>query len=639
MGTLLLECALRAALVAAGTGVALGLMRIRSAAMRHGAWTAVVVTMLVLPVWAAIGPKLSLSVLHAAPQPTAWGAQAGTTAMPAPPVEPDRVFDAGAPGAPATTRSSIAWPRALMALYATGVAFLLLRLATGMALAHRLRRSATRVCGRATSERCAAPITIGWLRPTLILPLGWQHWPGDRLNLVLTHEREHARRRDPLVQSLALLNRAIFWFHPLAWWLERRLGALAEERCDAAVLEAGHSAEAYSECLIDLARSVASRGHRLRAVGMAMPGGGLRARLERIGHAPLALRTSRARLACTIVLCAASTAFFAGATLTARTTAAIDPAAVLAQAAGAIPKFDVVSVKPCDPNDRGSHGTRGGGSGRGGSSAVAVSRDRLVEHCLTLMNLIQNAYIRFADGRSHDAWGIFDTPIQGGPAWIEHDPFEIEATSIGQPSQEMMRGPMLQAVLEDRFHLKIHRETRQGPVYDLVVAAGGPKLKPADAGVCVPPDWTVFPMPPLPDGQHRCAITGGLVDASGNRIPMPPPPGPTYTLMWEDEAISLDDLAMDLLHLDRPVVNKTGLAGLFSLRLTHTFDRSDPDDGPPVGNARVAAVELKAQLGLELKSSTGPRDFLVIDHVERPTPDLPAPAPPARAAGPGGGRP
>jgi uncharacterized protein (TIGR03435 family) len=634
MATLLFECAIRATLIAGGIGLALWLTRVTSAGTRHAAWTALVVTMLVLPAWTAIGPRVSLPVLQAAPHAASVPGAPGTIVAPPAAVQPNQIIDATAPGLPPTmTPPSVAWPRVLVALYALGVIGLLVRLGIGTAVAHRLRRSATLSGGRVTSDRIAAPITVGWLAPTLILPAGWPNWPSETLALVLTHEREHARGRDPLVQWLALLNRAVFWFHPLAWWLERHVAVLAEERCDAAVLAAGHSAAAYSECLIDLARSVARRGRRVQTLGMAMPGGHLVTRLHRIADAPLARPTSRARLACTVALCATSTALFAAAALTPRTPSFVDGRAE--QAAGAIPKFDVVSVKPCDPNDPGSRGTRSGGSGRGGSGGSAVSPDRLVEHCLTLYNMIQNAYIRFADGRGHDAWTTIGTPIEGGPDWIKHDPYEVEATTAATTTQEMMRGPMLQAVLEDRFHLKIRRETRQGPVYDLVVAASGLKMTPAQEGVCVPPDWTVFPMPALPDGQHRCGITGGLVDANGNSIPMPPPPGPTYTLMWQNEAISLDEIATDFLHLDRPVVNQTGLAGLFAFRLTHTFDRADPDDGPPGGNARVAAAELKAQLGLELKPSAGPRGFLVIDHVERPTPDGPVPSPPARAAGPG----
>ena len=83
-------------------------------------------------------------------------------------------------------------------------------------------------------------MTVGWLHPVIVLPPNWRDWPAGKLEAVLTHEHEHARRRDPLVQWLALLNRAVFWFHPLAWWLERRISALAEEACDAAVMRRGH---------------------------------------------------------------------------------------------------------------------------------------------------------------------------------------------------------------------------------------------------------------------------------------------------------------------------------------------------------------------------------------------------------------
>jgi beta-lactamase regulating signal transducer with metallopeptidase domain len=88
----------------------------------------------------------------------------------------------------------------------------------------------------------------------VVLPENWSQWPAAQLDAVLAHEHEHARRRDPLFQWLALLNRAVFWFHPLAWWLERRIAALAEEACDAVVLARGHDPRDYSEYLIDITR-------------------------------------------------------------------------------------------------------------------------------------------------------------------------------------------------------------------------------------------------------------------------------------------------------------------------------------------------------------------------------------------------
>ena len=133
-----------------------------------------------------------------------------------------------------------------------GVAALLARLAVGTVRAHLLVRTAANRDGMLTSCMCAAPVTVGWLRPSVILLECWREWPREQLEAVLMHEREHARRRDPLVQWLALLNRAIFWFHPLAWWLERRLSGLAEEACDAVVLAQGHDPYEYSEYLLEI---------------------------------------------------------------------------------------------------------------------------------------------------------------------------------------------------------------------------------------------------------------------------------------------------------------------------------------------------------------------------------------------------
>jgi TonB family protein len=202
----------------------------------------------------------------------------------------------------------------LAAAYLLGFCFLLARLAIGTVRAHRLVRRAANREGRLTSDACAAPVTVGWLNPTVILPEHWPRWPQAQLNAVLTHEDEHARRRDPLVQWLALLNRAVFWFHPLAWWLERRLSALAEEACDAAVLARGHDPFQYSEYLLEMARVVRQTGARVNVVGMAMPGAFLPQRIRRILEGGPAQRISRVRIVCVAVACAVvSTVFTAGA--------------------------------------------------------------------------------------------------------------------------------------------------------------------------------------------------------------------------------------------------------------------------------------------------------------------------------------
>jgi hypothetical protein len=266
MGRLLLESAIRAVFVAAGTAVVLWSFGIKTAAARHKAWTGVVVLMLLLPLWTAMGPRVSLAVLRPAPSaaetralPQSSGGSGDAAIRPA--VAAPAGGPAAASGVPEPVKS-LNWQMVLLGIYLSGASALLLRLALGTVRAHGLIRNSVIQEGLRASRSWASPITVGWLHPVVILPQTWQKWPKAQLDAVLTHEGEHARRRDPLVQWLALLNRAIFWFHPLAWWLERRLTALAEGACDSAVLAAGHSPHDYSEYLLDLARSrwVASSG-------------------------------------------------------------------------------------------------------------------------------------------------------------------------------------------------------------------------------------------------------------------------------------------------------------------------------------------------------------------------------------------
>jgi hypothetical protein len=207
------------------------------------------------------------------------------------------------------------WIEAILGLYFTGSAVMLTRLIVGTVRALTLTNRATRANDFFTSPDCAAPVTVGWFHPVIILPENWRTWPAAELDAVLIHEREHARRRDPLVQWLALLNRAFFWFHPVAWWLERKLAELAEETCDAAVLRAGHDPKDYSEYLIDMASAVRRAGSRLPVWGTAMVGGGLDSRIQGIlDWAPMAsLPRSRAMLA--TALCAVGLATFGACTL------------------------------------------------------------------------------------------------------------------------------------------------------------------------------------------------------------------------------------------------------------------------------------------------------------------------------------
>jgi uncharacterized protein (TIGR03435 family) len=199
-------------------------------------------------------------------------------------------------------------------------------------------------------------------------------------------------------------------------------------------------------------------------------------------------------------------------------------------------------------------------------------------------------------------------PIEGGPAWIHSERFAIDAKADGQPSILMMQGPMMQALLEDRFKLKIHRETRQGPVFELALGKGTPKLKPLD-GRCTPP-VIGRPLPELPPGQRLCR---NMVNARG---------------AVDIEGGTLSGFAALLgMLLDRPVIDKTGITEQFEIHVKFSLDDSPsrPSTTDP-GTPAVAAPDapgifqaVQEQLGLRLVPAKGPLDVLVIDHIERPS--------------------
>jgi uncharacterized protein (TIGR03435 family) len=170
---------------------------------------------------------------------------------------------------------------------------------------------------------------------------------------------------------------------------------------------------------------------------------------------------------------------------------------------------------------------------------------------------------------------------------------------------------MLQALLEDRFGLKIHRETREVPVYALTVAKGGPKLRPFQEGSCTPFDLTKsFP---APGDKPLCKLMMGS--------------GTPQNRKDEGHGLSLDEFAKALImsnSLDRPVINKTGIAGTFDFHLEYALDdtsplfRRDPGDPSDPGGPSIFTA-LQQQLGLKLEPAKGPGEFLVIDRVETPS--------------------
>ena len=174
-------------------------------------------------------------------------------------------------------------PIVLFGIYLSVAAVCIARLIVGLVLTHRLIRRAREIKsvtisvprrGRIRlleSNSVHVPATVGVIRPVVLLPAGWREWGESKVQSVLAHELAHVRRADWLVITLAELNRALYWFHPVAWILRRRLSELAELNCDDAVLEAAGDRTQYARYLLEVASSLTSAGSRYRPLhGVAM---------------------------------------------------------------------------------------------------------------------------------------------------------------------------------------------------------------------------------------------------------------------------------------------------------------------------------------------------------------------------------
>jgi beta-lactamase regulating signal transducer with metallopeptidase domain len=318
--TLAVNASIRAAVLVTAVAIILNLFRIRSSSTRHAAWATVLVVMLVMPVLTRIVPAVRVSVperamplvvpaappsvdppLPALPSSITSAQRSATTSSVAPP--------ALAPGNNRSVTTPVQWNEVGLVAYLACLSFFLVRFLIGFGQLTRIRRSAkpvTPMPGAVAWESAlvATPVTIGLLTPRAILPVTWRDWSPKMLAAVLAHERAHATRRDPLIAALARLNSAIFWFHPLAWWLEHTLATLAEHACDDAAL-AHVPRRRYAEALLDIAETVRRHQGRLVWQGVGVDGDGrLGRRIDRVLSEAAWPRPSRARVAALSATCA-----------------------------------------------------------------------------------------------------------------------------------------------------------------------------------------------------------------------------------------------------------------------------------------------------------------------------------------------
>jgi uncharacterized protein (TIGR03435 family) len=166
---------------------------------------------------------------------------------------------------------------------------------------------------------------------------------------------------------------------------------------------------------------------------------------------------------------------------------------------------------------------------------------------------------------------------------------------------------MVQSILEDRFKLRVHRETKEVPGYVLSVAKGGPKLQPFTEGTCFPQARDVLDPPITAASTERACRHFGFGMAGQYKV--------------DAEGISVEEFARIFLSSSgvRPVVNKTGIAGLFDFRTEWTVPDVSANPAPQGNGGPASIFTVLEQFGLRLESGKVPVQVLVIDSVERPT--------------------
>jgi beta-lactamase regulating signal transducer with metallopeptidase domain len=295
-----LDTSLRALAAALSVALVLRLLRVRAAAVLHSAWSAVLFAMLLMPVLPSIVPALPVPV--PAPAGDFFDSASGTE-EPSPPVvghstqsrtvintDPTAQEQSSArlsdrlPPSDTGDRPSRSWlPLVLLTVYVAGVLLFVGRLSYGWLVASAVVRRAMRRgrvlndVGRDVyeSSEVTVPMTVGVMRPVIILPSAWRAWDSETLAAIIAHELAHVRRHDASIAFAAHLNRAMFWFHPLAWWLERKLAATAEHACDEAAARAIAAPDRYAEILVEMADVVRRNRGRLTWQAVGVNGAGL----------------------------------------------------------------------------------------------------------------------------------------------------------------------------------------------------------------------------------------------------------------------------------------------------------------------------------------------------------------------------
>jgi bla regulator protein blaR1 len=397
----------------------------------------------------------------------------------------------------------------------------------------------------------------------------------------------------------------MFWFHPLVWWLGARLIDERERACDEEVLRRGSEAEAYAEGILKVCELYLQSP--LKCVA-GVTGANLKKRIKAImaNRPMLSLNLSKKVGLMLAGILAVAIPVILG----------IINAPELRAQAESVPKFEVASVRPSPPLQLPLVApVRMGMSMDGGRVDIRL---------MSLRDLIIVAY------------RIKPYQLAGTPDWMTTEVFDIMAT-ISAGVSKAKAPEMLQALLAERFGLKIRREHREMPVYALTMAKGGPKFKE------VPPDDPeAEPVVPKPPEGGTVAGVGGMVDPASVRIEPAGGRGDGSPVFDRRGNPTTESLHMEIPKatmarhaniltsmVDRPVVDRTGLTGTYEIGfdvpsqdvrqaimmpMPGKIPRAAPTPEDPTGGSIFQSVQ---SLGLRLEKDKAAIETIVVEHIEK----------------------
>ncbi len=418
------------------------------------------------------------------------------------------------------------------------------------------------------------PGIFGIVHPVLLWPEGLSEKLDDaHLEAVLAHELCHVRRADNLTAAIHMLVEAVFWFHPLVWWLGARLIDERERACDEEVLQRGSEPHLYAESILKICEFCLSSP--LTCVS-GVTGANLKKRMVHIMTDQVIRNLNFPRkLLLWTAACLAVALPIAFGLLNATPGHAQGQLSIT-------PRFESVSVKP--------HPSEGNG--------LVMSKMMMspITGTFTANNVSPHSLLQLA-------YHIQDTQLAGEPEWFKSTTYDIDAkvdqsavdemNKLSDDQRSLVHQRMLQQFVADYFKVTLHQEPRDLPVYELLIAEGGAKLQKVD--------------------KHGFMHMGvGELSSQGTPV-----------------ALLTAQLSQ---RLGRTVVDKTGLDGDYAFNLHWTPDAEEqariraaglPPElmkaGQPAASGPPLLTAVEEQLGLKLQPQTERVQVLVIDHAEQPS--------------------